>query len=141
VLQLPWARSFSRQSHRAASSVLLAAFCHSPSSRRSTEIVVLPNSRYRQGFFRHPNGRYGGDYHGLGVGERGEIEVVGGEGYGDGRPFGLCDWTFDNHMVYFPILIPTFSLAFVVCARTPGDGEDCPMGWECFILLLGSQDL
>jgi hypothetical protein len=82
-----------------------------------------------------------GDYHGVGVGERGQIDVIDGEGYGDVRPFGLCDWTFNGHMIYFPIVIPMLSLAFKVCARIPGDGEDCPMGWEAFVLRLGLLDL
>jgi hypothetical protein len=81
------------------------------------------------------------DYHGVGVGERGQIDVIGGEGYGDVRPFFFCDWTFDIHMVYFPVVIPTLLLAFEVCARTLGNGEDCPMGWEGFVLQLGFLDL
>jgi hypothetical protein len=44
-------------------------------------------------------------------------------------------------MVYFPVVIPTLSLAFEVCAGTPGNGEDCPMGWEGFVLQLGFLDL
>jgi hypothetical protein len=75
-----------------------------------------------------------GDYPDVGVGERGEIDVIGGKGYGDVRLFGLCDWTFDNPVVYFPVVIPTLSLAFEVCAGTPSNGEDSPMGWEGFIL-------
>jgi hypothetical protein len=50
------------------------------------------------------------------------------------RPFGLCDWTFDNHVVYFPVVIPTLSLAFELYAGTPSNGEDSPTGWEGFIL-------
>jgi hypothetical protein len=44
-------------------------------------------------------------------------------------------------MVYFPVVIPMLSLAFEVCAGTPGNGEDCPMGWECFVLQLEFLDL
>jgi hypothetical protein len=75
-----------------------------------------------------------GDYHGVGMGEKGQIDIFGGEGYGYVRPFGLCDCTFDNHVVYFPVVIPTLSLAFELYAGTPANGEDSPTGWEGFIL-------
>jgi hypothetical protein len=81
------------------------------------------------------------DYHGIGVGEGGQVDIFGREGYGDVRLLGLCDWTFDNHMVYFSIVIPALSLAFNVYVGSLDNCEDCATGWEGFALLLGFLDL
>jgi hypothetical protein len=81
------------------------------------------------------------DYHGVGVGEGGQVDIFGRKGYGDVRPLGLCDWTLDNHMVYFSIVIPAMSLAFKVCVGTPGNCNDCAMGWKGFSLLPRVLDL
>jgi hypothetical protein len=40
----------------------------------------------------------------------------------------LCDGAFDSHVVYFPVVIHVLLLAFEVCARTPSNCEDFPMG-------------
>jgi hypothetical protein len=81
------------------------------------------------------------DYHDIGVGEGGQVDIFGREGYGDMRPLGLCDCTFDNHNVYFSVVIPTISLAFKVCVGILGNCKDCAMGCEGFALLLGFLDL
>jgi hypothetical protein len=57
------------------------------------------------------------------------------------RLFGLCDGTFDDHVVYFSVVVTTLSLGFEVCIGAFGDCEDCVMGWEGFVLLLGFLDL
>jgi hypothetical protein len=50
------------------------------------------------------------DYHGVNVGEGGQVDIFGGEGYGNVRPFGLCDGAFNSHVVYFPVVIPACRL-------------------------------
>jgi hypothetical protein len=80
------------------------------------------------------------DYHGISVGEGDQVDIFGREGYGDVRPLGLCDWTFDNRMVYFSIVILALSHAFKVYVGNFGNCEDCAMGWEGFALLLGFLD-
>jgi hypothetical protein len=81
------------------------------------------------------------DYHGVGVEVGGQVDIFSRKGYGDVRPLGLCEWTFDNQMVYFSIVISALSLALKVCVGTPGNCEDYAMGWESFALVLGFQDL
>jgi hypothetical protein len=53
------------------------------------------------------------------------------------RPFGLGDWTFDGYVVDLPIVITMLSLDIEVSIRTSGDCEDCVVGGESFVLLLG----
>jgi hypothetical protein len=57
------------------------------------------------------------------------------------RLFGLCNGTFDSHVVYLSVVVPALSLAFEVCIRASNDCKDCDMGWEGFVMLLGFLDL
>jgi hypothetical protein len=56
-------------------------------------------------------------------------------------PFSLGDQTFDDDVIDLPVVITTLSLDIEVDIRTSGDCEDCVVGGENFILLLGFLDL
>jgi hypothetical protein len=62
---------------------------------------------------------------------------LGGEGYGNVRPLGLGNGAFDSYMIYFSIIVSVLSLGVKVGIETFGNCEDCAMGWEGFIWLLG----
>jgi hypothetical protein len=66
---------------------------------------------------------------------------LGGEGYGNVRPFGLGDRTFDSYMVYFSVIISMLSLGVGISIGASSDYKDCAMSWKSFILLLGFLDL
>jgi hypothetical protein len=51
------------------------------------------------------------------------------------RPFGLCDWTFDRHMVNLAVVFSLLSLALEVRIRASGDCVDGSEGWEIVALL------
>jgi hypothetical protein len=69
------------------------------------------------------------------------IDILGGEGYENVRPFGLGDGAFDSCMLYFSIVISTLSLGVKIDIGASGDCKDCAMSWESFILLSGFLDL
>jgi hypothetical protein len=66
---------------------------------------------------------------------------LGGEGYGNVRTLSLSNETFNSYMIYFSIIVSTFSLGFKFGTKASGDREDCAMSWERFDLLLGLLDL
>jgi hypothetical protein len=66
---------------------------------------------------------------------------LGGEGYGNVRPLGLGDETFDSYMIYFSVIISTLSLGVKIGIGAFDDCKDCAMSRESFILLLGFLDL
>jgi hypothetical protein len=53
------------------------------------------------------------------------------------RPLDLGDGTFDNHVIYFSIIVSALPLGVKVCIRTTGNCKSCAMSWEGFTLLLG----
>jgi hypothetical protein len=57
------------------------------------------------------------------------------------RPFGLGDRTFDDDVIDLPVVIMMLPLGIEVGIRTSGDSEDCVVGGESYILLLGFLDL
>jgi hypothetical protein len=52
-------------------------------------------------------------------------------------PLGLSDGTFDDYMVYFPIVISALPLGVRISVGTFSDCEDCTVSGEGIILLLG----
>jgi hypothetical protein len=66
---------------------------------------------------------------------------LGREGYGNVRPFGLGNGTFDDYMIYFSVIVSSLSLDVKIGIRDSSDCKDCAIGWESFILLLGLLDL
>jgi hypothetical protein len=60
---------------------------------------------------------------------------LGGEGYGNVRPLGLSNKTFDNYMIYFSVIVSTLSLGFKVGIGASSDRKDCTVSWESFFLL------
>jgi hypothetical protein len=57
------------------------------------------------------------------------------------EPLGLSDGAFYDFMVYFLVVISTLPLGVKVGVGTSGDCEDCTMGGEDIILLLGFSNL
>jgi hypothetical protein len=53
----------------------------------------------------------------------------------------LSDGAFDGYMVYFTVVISTLPLDVKVGVGTFGDYEDCTVGGEGIILLLGFLNL
>jgi hypothetical protein len=57
------------------------------------------------------------------------------------RPLGLGNGAFDNHMIYFSIIVPSLSLGFKVGIGASDDCKDYTMGWESFVQLMGFLNL
>jgi hypothetical protein len=49
----------------------------------------------------------------------------------------MSDGAFDDYMVYFPVVISVLPLGVKISVGTSGDCEDCTIGGEGIILLLG----
>jgi hypothetical protein len=74
--------------------------------------------------------------HSIGVRERDQIHILGGEGYGNVIPLSLSDGAFDSYMIYFSVIISVLSFDVEIGIGAPGDYKDCAVSWENFILLL-----
>jgi hypothetical protein len=55
---------------------------------------------------------------------------LGGEGYGNVRPFGLGDGAFDSYVIYFSVIISTLSFGVEISIGALGDCKDCAMSWK-----------
>jgi hypothetical protein len=53
------------------------------------------------------------------------------------RPLGLGNGAFDCYVIYFSIIVLMLLLGVKVGIGTSGNCEDCAMGWEGFVWLLG----
>jgi hypothetical protein len=82
-----------------------------------------------------------GEDHSIGVREQNDFHILAEEGYGNVRPLGLSDGAFNGYMVYFSVIISALALGVKVGVGTSGDCEDCTVGGECIILLLGFLNL
>jgi hypothetical protein len=62
---------------------------------------------------------------------------LGGEGYGNVRPLGLCDGAFDSYVIYFSVIVSALSLGVKLGIGISCDCKDLAMSWKGFIFFAG----